>query len=158
MGGVAPNPSLTETVQFEAGRGLEPGWSANVRLSGVHAHGSVTLSPAAADFDLLSLRVASCPYRIGTRIALNGCVSLDWGRLQGRGSHVVAARASDATWLGPGGFADAEWRALPWMHLHFELGAVLPRARDRFYFGPDQILHRVPNVAGYGGLNVLVGG
>lgn len=157
-GGVAPSPSLSEGLLLEMGRGHEPGWSAHVRLAGVHAHGSATAGAGSADFDLLGLRIASCPYRIGIGLTLSGCASFDWGRLQGRGSHTIAAQSSAAAWLAPGGFIDAELRALPWLRLQLELGALLPLARDRFYFGPDETVHRIPSVAGYGGLNVLVGG
>ncbi|MEP7052637.1 MAG: hypothetical protein ABJB12_19875, partial [Pseudomonadota bacterium] len=135
-GGVAPSPSLTETLQFELGGGRDAGWSANGRVSGIHAHGSASERVGSADFELLALRVASCPYRVGTRLALRGCVSFDWGRLQGRGSRTLQARTSSAGWLGPGGFVEAEWQGLPWLRLQLQLGAVLPLARDRFYFGP----------------------
>jgi hypothetical protein len=157
-GGVAPSPALSESVILELGHGHEPGWAAHARLAGVHAHGSATAHAGAADFDLLGLRVASCPYRISVGLVLSGCASFDWGRLQGRGTRTSAAQSSSAKWLAPGGFVDAELRALPWLRLQLELGALFPLARDRFYFGPDETVHRIPSVAGYGGLNVLVGG
>lgn len=157
-GGVAPSPSLGESLLLELGRGHQPGGSAHVRLAGLHAHGSAIAHAGSADFDLLGLRAASCPYRIGVKLTLSGCASFDWGRLQGRGSHTSAAQSSSAAWLAPGGFVDAELRALPWLRLQLELGALFPLARDRFYFGPDETVHRIPSVAGYGGLNVLVGG
>ena len=157
-GGVAPRPSLSEGLFLELGRGRNPGLSANVRLAGVHAHGSVTARAGSADFDLLALRVASCPYRVGARVALSGCASFDLGRLQGRGSHTLAAQSRSATWLGPGGFVDAELQVLPGLRLQLELGALLPLARDSFYFGPDETVHRIPTLAGYGGFNVVLGG
>ncbi|MEO8904299.1 MAG: hypothetical protein ABI488_18210 [Polyangiaceae bacterium] len=157
-GGVAPSPSLSEGLFFELGRGRDAGLSANVRLAGVHAHGTATARAGSADFELFGLRLASCPYRLGTRVSLSGCVSFDWGRLQGRGSHTLSERSASAAWLGPGGFVDAEVQALPWLRLQLELGALLPLARDSFYFGPDETVHRIPNLAGYGGFNVLVGG
>lgn len=158
IGGVAPSPSLGESLFLELGHGHQPGWSAHGRLAGVHAHGSATARAGTADFDLLGLRIASCPYRIGVGLTLSGCASFDWGRLQGRGSNTSAAQSSAANWLAPGGFVDAELRALPWLRLQLELGALFPLARDRFYFGPDETVHRIPSLAGYGGLNVLVGG
>lgn len=157
-GGVAPTPALAETVFLELGRGHHPGWSANVRVAGVHAHGSTTARAGAADFDLLALRLSSCPYRLGATIELSGCLSFDWGRLQGSGTNTVAGHATAARWLGPGALVNAALHVLPWLRLQLELGALLPLARDRFYFGPNETVHRVPNLAGYGGLNVLVGG
>jgi len=156
-GGVAPSPSLSEGLLLELGRGHELGFSPHARVAGVHAHGSATARAGSADFDLLGLRIASCPYRISVGLVLSGCASFDWGRLQGRGSRTSAAQSSSANWFGPGGFVDAELRALPWLRLQLELGALFPLARDRFYFGPDETVHRIPSVAGYGGLNVLVG-
>jgi len=157
-GGVAPTPAVAETVFLELGRGHHPGWSANFRVAGVHAHGSATARAGAADFDLLALRLSSCPYRLGATIVLSGCLSFDWGRLQGSGTNTVAGRATAARWLGPGALVNAALHVLPWLRLQLELGALLPLARDRFYFGPNETVHRIPDLAGYGGLNVLVGG
>jgi hypothetical protein len=157
-GGVAPSPSLAEGAFLELGRGRTPGWSAHVRLAGLHAHGSEAARSGSAGFDLLALRVASCPYRLGARVVLSGCLSFDWGRLRGSGSRVLSAHATSARWLGPGGFLNAAMHVLPWLRLQLELGALLPLARDSFYFAPNETVHRIPDLAGYGGLNVLVGG
>ncbi|MEO7033092.1 MAG: hypothetical protein ABI548_04570 [Polyangiaceae bacterium] len=157
-GGIAPSPSLSEGLFLELRRGRDTGFSPHVRLAGVHAHGSTTARAGSADFDLLGLRVASCPYQIRVGVVLSGCVSFDWGRLRGTGSHTLAAQSRSADWLGPGGFVDAGLQVLPWMHVQLELGALLPLARDRFYFGPNETVHRIPLLAGCGGLNVLVGG
>jgi len=89
---------------------------------------------------------------------LSGCLSFDWGRLQGSGTHTVTGHSTSARWLGPGALVNAAMHVLPWLRLQLELGALLPLARDRFYFGPNETVHRIPNLAGYGGLNVLVGG
>lgn len=155
--GVAPKPALSQTLFVELGQGRSTGFSPNARLGGVHAHGSASAPAGSADFELWALRVASCPYRVVAALAFSGCVSFDWGRLQGRGSHTLAARSSAATWSGPGAFVDAALQALPWMRVQLELGAMMPLARDRFYFGPDETVHHIPSLAGYGGLNLRVG-
>jgi hypothetical protein len=157
-GGVAPSPSFTQALFAELRHGRDAGFSAHIRLSGVHAHGAVSARAGSADFDLLALRLASCPYRVGTLVALTGCGSFDFGRLQGRGSHTQAEQTSSALWFGPGAFIDAEFRVLPWFRVQVEAGALLPLARDSFYFGPAETVHRIPVLAGWGGLNLLVGG
>jgi hypothetical protein len=157
-GGVAPSPSFTQALSAELRHGRAAGFSAHVRLSGVHAHGAVSARAGSADFDLLALRIASCPYRVGTVVALTGCASFDFGRLQGRGSRTRAEQTSSALWFGPGAFIDAEVSVLPWFRLQVEGGALAPLARDSFYFGPAETVHRIPDLAGYGGLNLLVGG
>jgi len=158
QGGVAPSPTLSEGLFVQIGRWRDRGFSANVRLAGLHARGSESASGGVAHFELLSLRLASCPYRVGARLQLSGCVSFDWGRLEGSGSETIAAQPSSAPWLGPGAFVDAAIELLPPLHLQLEMGAIFPLARDRFYFGPDETVHRIPAVAGYGGLNVVVSG
>lgn len=157
-GGVAPTPSLTEAVFLELGRGPNQGFSANVHLAGIHAHGSAAARAGSAVFDLLALRVATCPYRLGVRVVLSGCVSFDWGSLHGNGSHTVAARSTAARWLGPGALVNAALPVLPWLHAQLEVGALLPLSRDSFYFAPDETVHRIPTLAGYGGFNLMVGG
>lgn len=156
-GGVAPKPSFSQALFFEFGRERATGFSLNARLGGIHAGGSASATAGVADFELLALRVASCPLRLALQLALSGCVSFDWGRLRGRGSHAVAARSSAATWSGPGAFVDAGLQALPWFKVQAELGAMMPLERDRFYFGPDETVHHIPSLAGYGGLNLLFG-
>jgi hypothetical protein len=157
-GGVAPHPAFDQALSLELGRGRRAGFAAHVRLSGLHAHGSVDALAGTADFDLLALRLASCPYRIGTRISLAACVSFDFGRLQGSGSQTRAERTSSAYWYGPGAFGAVTLSALPWLRVQLELGALAPLARDRFYFGPSETVHGIPALAGYGGINLLVGG
>lgn len=154
-GGVAPGAVLSEALFVELRRGLDPGWSAHVRLEGVHAHGAATADAGTANFDLLALRVASCPYRVGVNLAVSGCASFDWGRLQGSGSHTRAAHSESATWVGPGAFVAAELSVLPRLRLQLELGGLVPLVRDSFYFGPTETVHRIPDLAGFGALNLL---
>ena len=156
-GGVAPHPVFAQALSLELGRGRSAGFAAHVKLSGVHAHGSVSALAGTADFDLLALRLASCPYRIGTRVSLATCLTFDLGRLHGDGSHTLADRTSSAYWYGPGASAAATFGVLPWLRLQLELGALTPLARDRFYFDPSETVHRIPALAGYGGFNCLVG-
>jgi hypothetical protein len=157
-GGVAPHPVFTQALSIEMGLARSAGFAAHVKLSGVHAQGSVSAPAGVADFDLLALRLASCPYRIGTRVSLSTCLTFDLGRLQGDGSHTLAERTSTAYWYGPGAAVAATFSVLPWLRLQLELGALMPLARDRFYFGPSETVHRIPALAGYGGINCLVGG
>ena len=157
-GGVAPHPAFQQALSVELGRGRAAGFSAHVKLGFVHAHGSVNARGGTADFDLLALRLASCPFRIGTSVTLATCLTFDWGRLRGDGSHTRAGRSGSAFWYGPGVAGAAALRVGPWLQVQLELGALTPLARDRFYFGPSETVHRIPALAGYGGLNCLVGG
>ncbi|MEO6600470.1 MAG: hypothetical protein ABIQ16_11390 [Polyangiaceae bacterium] len=158
VGGVAPHVALAQHLSFELGRGRSSGFVAHLKLSGIHAHGDVSARPGTADFDLLALRLASCPYRVVARVSVSACVSFDFGRLQGRGSQTLAEKSGSARWYGPGAFSAAELSVLDWLQVRLELGALAPLARDRFYFGPSETVHRIPALAGYGGLHLLVGG
>ena len=158
LGGVSPKPAFAQALSFELSRGPGAGFAAHLSLSGVHAHGNVDALAGVADFDLLALRLASCPYRIGTRISVAACGSFDFGRLQGRGSRTRVERTGSARWYGPGVFGAVTLSALPWLRVQLELGALTPLARDRFYFGPSETVHRIPALAGYGCLKLLVGG
>ena len=158
-GGVAPSPVLQEGFFLELGRGRAPGLAGNVRLAAISAHGSKSGNSGTADFELLALRASSCPYRLTRENpAFDACLSFDFGRLKGVGSNTLSPETSSASWFGPGAFFRATVRALPALLIQLELGALAPLARDRFYFGPSETIHRIPGLTGYGALNLVLGG
>ena len=157
-GGVLPHPAFEQALSIELGQVRAAAFSAHGRLTFVHAHGAVNALAGTATFDLLALRLASCPYRIGTGVALATCLTFDLGRLRGDGSRTRAERSGSALWYGPGVSTTATLRLQHWLGVQLELGALAPLARDRFYFDPSETVHRIPTLAGYGGISCLVGG
>lgn len=99
-----------------------------------------------ADFRWMNARVQLCPLRLGSDAdaSVRPCAFVDAGRLEGRGEAITPSRNQAVFWTAAGLELSAGVRLAGPLVLGGELGLVLPFRRDRFYFSPDDELHRVP--------------
>jgi len=150
-GGVGPSPTPYQGLFAEAGRRSGSALTPVVRVAGFYARDSFETEGGGAQFSWLSLRASACP-RLGARFFAEACLSFDYGRLRGRGYATGLPRSEDARWLGPGASLRAGAILFDVSSVSLELGGVMPMARDRFFFGPDETIYRIPAIAGYAAL------
>jgi hypothetical protein len=105
-------------------------------------------------------RLDACPFRFTTRsdwtrdvFSADVCARLDVGMLDVGSTHAQNQMAPSYAWVAPGGLLRVR-RVFPPFFLDLEGGAVVPLARERFYFEPNAQVFVIPPVAGVGAIGV----
>jgi hypothetical protein len=123
------------------------GWvSPRLRVGVVVARsGGVRSEFGTADFEWVTARLGVCPVRLGSErgASLRPCAFVDAGRLRGEGSDIEPHREKAVFWSAAGAELSAELKLVGPLRVAGELGILLPFRRDRFYFAPDDDVHRV---------------
>jgi hypothetical protein len=146
ISGVAPVAMAGVGLSLELAIGA--GWLApQLRLEGMHYFG-VTYPTDGGDarFELDSLEVFACPFRLGSeRVSLRPCVALTGGRLVASGRDTVSPSSHTRPLWIVGGALALGIRPSSLLLVSADLSVGAPTARDSFQFAPDEF-HQVSQV------------
>jgi len=92
-----------------------------------------------------------CPLRgwLGP-VSLAPCARFEAGTLTGVGYDIVPSRSSTQAWAALGGAVRAEWSFAGPLFVSLEGGLRAPFVQPTFFFEPDSVVYRPPDVAGAG--------
>lgn len=111
---------------------------------------SVGAAGIQARFELIAAHAVACPLRLPARgiWSLRPCVELDVGELAGAGEGIGLMRITDREGLWASSALSLRGEIEPWAPLAISasVGAVLPWTRHEFYFFPDTVAFRVPEL------------
>ncbi len=128
-----------------------------LRLDALWGRGRSESAIGNAELEWLAARVAICPLTLSAAPwTFRNCASFELGRLSATGYGVSEPRSASAWWYGPGAELRPGVRVLDRLSFSLEAGVSLMLARDRFYFRPDDEVHRVPDAAVHVGLAIEV--
>ena len=156
VSGVAPVAMPGVGLNLELGFGQ--GWLApQLRLAGVHYFGvTVEEDGGNAHFDLDSLELFACPFRLGSAaVSLRPCGALVGGRLVASGRDTVNPTShTRALWI-IGGALVLGIRPTSLLLVSADLSVGAPTTRDSFQFAPNEF-HQVSSVVVSGSVGLGV--
>ncbi len=95
------------------------------------------------------LEVCPLRYWLGP-VSLAPCARFEAGTLTGVGYDIVPSRSSTQAWAALGGAVRAEWSFAGPLFVSLEGGLRAPFVQPTFFFEPDSVVYRPPDVAGAG--------
>jgi len=150
--GVTPDPVLVAPVLAGFDLELAEPFTLSLLASFERSQSDeVDVAQGRAAFRWTAAALEACPVAWARgAVAVAPCLRVEGGTLEAEGSQIVPARSERRAWVALGPAGRVRWVLLE--PLFAELGGALmtPLLRDRFYFWPDDTVHRPPLVGGSG--------
>jgi hypothetical protein len=113
--------------------------------------GAIEAQGGTATFTWTVGYLEACPHRwLFASIGLAPCARVEVGTLAGVGSNIVPARSSTQAWAALGVVVRAEWLVLGPVFVSLEAGVRAPLVQPTYFFEPDVVVYRPPDLAGAG--------
>jgi hypothetical protein len=102
-----------------------------------------------------ALSACAAPWgSFGARLAAEGCLGWELGRLSGEGTNVLRPRSGAALWSAPRAEAGLSWALTSSLRLGAGLTFAFPILRDDFVLNDLGLVHRPPAVVGRAAIGV----
>ncbi len=161
LGDIGSLPSAAPGVGLSAQIGLSKVWLRALGAIWLDQHVDLPLDvspPPGADLSFFSGSLSGCyEARPGGSdgISLSGCLTLELGRLSGRGTDIDAPLDGSVLSLGAGAGIELRWRPPgSEVQLHAQIGALVPFNQNEFFLRDIGEVHRSANVVGRAGIGV----
>jgi hypothetical protein len=149
---LAPRPFVA--LERRARDGLRPSLRASVARG---KSGSIPTPAGIAELSWTSARLEGCAGLGGDDgPRADGCALFDLGTLHGRGFQTNSPTDQTVLWLAPGALGRVGYGLDDLFRIELHGGLVFPLRRYRFFFGPDETAHQVPELGLTAGLGIAV--
>jgi hypothetical protein len=144
-GALAPTPTATAEAGLEAA--LASGLRASARIVAFVGNTRLADATGSANVWIAGGRLEACPVRVGGALAVRPCLGAELAAVDAQGQIRANPRGKTLPWIAGEALLRTEWLLSPKYFVEAGAAAVVPLARTRYFFEPNDTLYTVPDVA-----------